>query len=67
MDNITEYEKEQIALLSKYHPFSFYETKTAFLRCSKSFNKTEKALEYANAYNSLEKGISEANLTTAST
>jgi hypothetical protein len=67
MEKLNEFQKEQIKVLSKYHPYTTKDVEHVYIRCGKSFDKTEKALELGCAYNSIERGIQEANLTTAST
>lgn len=67
MEKLSEYQKEQCKLLAMYHPYATRDVEYVFVRCNKSFDKTEKALELGSAYNSIERGIQDANLTTAST
>lgn len=58
---LSGYEYDQIYLLAKYYPYSHSEVRRVFVSCSKSFDKTAKALELGAAYNSIEKGIAEVN------
>lgn len=67
MKELNKYQKEQCKLLALYHPYATRDVEYAFVRCNNSFDKTEKALELGSAYNSIERGIQEANLTTRST
>ena len=67
MYKLNEYQKEQVCLLALYHPYPIRIVEYVFVKCDKSFDKTEKALKLGSAYNSIEQGINEANITTAST
>ena len=67
MYNLPQYQKEQVCLLALYHPYPIVTVEYVFVMCGKSFDKTEKALKLGSAYNSLERGINEANGATAST
>ena len=66
MYNLNQCQKEQVRLLALYHPYPIRVVEYVFVMCDKSFDKTEKALELGSAYNSIERGINEANITTAS-
>ena len=59
--NLTKFESDQIRLLARYHPYQINEVKAVYVRCGKSFDRTQKALGLASAYNSIEVGILEAN------
>ena len=62
-EKLSEYQKEQIGLLARYTPYAAKDVEYVFLRCAKSFDKTEKALELGCAYNSIEQGIRAVNIT----
>lgn len=66
MEKLNQYQKDQVCLLALYHPYPIRIVEYVFVMCDKSFDKTEKALELGSAYNSIERGINEANITTAS-
>ncbi len=61
MYNLNQYQKDQVCLLALYHPYPIQIVESVFVMCDKSFDKTEKALELGSAYNSIERGINEAN------
>lgn len=67
MEKLSEYEKEQCKLLAMYYPYATLDVEYVYKRCAKSYDKTEKALKLGLAYNSIEQGIKEANLTTRAT
>ena len=67
MEKLNQYQKEQVCLLAGVHPYPIRIVEYVFVMCGKSFDKTEKALKLGAAYNSIERGINEANITTAST
>ena len=67
MEKLNQHQREQICLLAISHPYPIWIVEHVFFMCDKSFDKTEKALKLGSAYNSIEQGINEANITTAST
>ncbi len=65
--SLNQYQKEQVRLLATFYPYPIRIVEYVFVMCGKSFDKAEKALKLGAAYNSIERGINEANITVAST
>jgi hypothetical protein len=61
-EKLNHYQREQVCLLAGVHPYPIRIVEYVFVMCGKSFDKTEKALELGAAYNSIERGIDEANI-----
>lgn len=62
MEKLNQPQRERICSLAISHPYPIWTVEYVFFRCDKSFDKTEKALKLGAAYNSIERGIDEANI-----
>jgi hypothetical protein len=51
MDELNEFQKEQIKLISCHSRYSIKDVTVIYLKCSKSFDKTEKYINYLDIYN----------------